>query len=303
MLLFFVIQLTLFSQNSRPQVSFTFDDPNTETTGNMTWFQKDNAILETLSKYGLKAALFVCGKRINSDEGEMLLSKWSDSGHMICNHSYSHSYYHSKKQTLESYENDFLRCDSIINVYPAFVKRFRFPFLKEGDTHEKRDGFRKFMSEQGYKQGYATVDASDWYIDGRIADTLKVFPDFDLTPYKEYYLAHIYNRAIFYDSLGTLLTGRKIKHTLLLHHNFINAKYLGELIEMFKAKGWDVINSSDAFNDEVFSLQPDILPAGESIVWALAKETGKYEDLLRYPGEDGEYEEETLNAYLKNYFK
>lgn len=299
----FVLQAIIFSQESRPQISFTFDDPNIQTTGNMTWMQKDDAILETLAKNNLKAALFVSGKRIDFPEGKILLSKWSDAGHMICNHSYSHSYFHSNKQTLESYENDFLRCDSIINKYPGFTKLFRFPFLKEGNTIEKRDGFRKFMSDLGYNSGYATIDASDWYIDGRIVDTLKLNPDFDLTPFKEYYLAHIYNRAMFYDSLGMQLTGRHIKHTVLLHHNLINAMFLGELINFFKVKGWDIINASDAYKDEVFSRQPDILPAGESIVWAIAKETGKYESVLRYPGEDGVYEEEALNAYLKNYFK
>ncbi|MEO8512010.1 MAG: polysaccharide deacetylase family protein [Ignavibacteria bacterium] len=299
----FIFHISLHSQESKPQISFTFDDPNLETTGKMTWMQKDDAILATLAKNNLKAALFVSGKRIDFPEGKVLLSKWNDAGHMICNHSYSHSYYHSKKQTLESYEKDFLRCDSIINKYSGFTKLFRFPFLKEGDTPEKRDGFRKFMNEMGYKSGYATIDASDWYIDGRMVDTLKVNPDFDLTPFKEYYMAHIYNRAMLYDSLGMQLTGRHIKHTVLLHHNLINAMFLGELINFFKVKGWDIINASDAYTDEVFSLQPDILPAGESIVWAMAKETGKFENMLRYPGEDGVYEEEAFNTYLKNYFK
>ncbi len=32
------------------------------------------------------------------------------------------------------------------------------------------------------------------------------------------------------------------------------------------------------------------LPAGESLLWALAKETGKFENELRYPGEDDVYE-------------
>lgn len=31
-------------------------------------------------------------------------------------------------------------------------------------------------------------------------------------------------------------------------------------------------------------------PAGESLIWSLAKESGKYEDELRYPAEDSRYE-------------
>ncbi|NOS86628.1 MAG: polysaccharide deacetylase family protein [Ignavibacteria bacterium] len=302
-ILIFFVFASSYSQETKPQLSITIDDPNTESSGNMTWLEKDDAILEALKKYDLQAALFISGKRINSAEGNILLSRWSEAGHMLCNHSFSHSYYHSQKQTLESYQNDFMKCDSIINKFTGFTKLFRFPFLKEGNTTEKRDGFRKFLSDNGYRQGYATIDASDWYIDKRIIDTLKSTPGIDITPFKEYFISHIYSRAMYYDSLAVQLTGRHIKHTLLLHHNFINASFLGELLIHFKKNGWELINASDAFKDEVFTKEPDILPAGESIIWALAKETGKYESLLRYPGEDSEYEEIPLNNFLKTYYK
>jgi hypothetical protein len=35
---------------------------------------------------------------------------------------------------------------------------------------------------------------------------------------------------------------------------------------------------------------PDIVPTGESIAWALAKESKCCDSLLRYPAEDGPYE-------------
>ncbi len=287
----------------KPVVSITIDDPETTATGGLSGIEKTKALLSTLDKYGLKAALFVCGKRIDNPDGKNIIAAWNDNGHMICNHSYSHSYYHSKKVTTENFENDFLRCDSIINTAPGYAKFFRYPYLKEGDTKEKRDDFRSFLTKNGYRNGYVTIDASDWYIDSRINDTLKSIPGFDITPFKEYYLQHIYDRAMFYDSLAFAITGRHIKHTLLLHHNTLNAKYLGELIEYFISKGWEFTNAADAYTDEIYGLQPDILPAGESLVWALAKETGRFENVLRYPGEDGEYEEEGLNNKLINYFQ
>jgi hypothetical protein len=66
-------------------------------------------------------------------------------------------------------------------------------------------------------------------------------------------------------------------------------------MNMFKQKGWKLISANEAFKDSVFKLEPKIQPAGESIVWAAAKETGKYEDILRYPGEDGEYEKDEMD--------
>ncbi len=44
----------------------------------------------------------------------------------------------------------------------------------------------------------------------------------------------------------------------------------------------------------VFALLGHI-PAGESLVWALARSSGKYPDRLRYPAEDGDYEEAKMN--------
>ena len=38
------------------------------------------------------------------------------------------------------------------------------------------------------------------------------------------------------------------------------------------------------------------MPAGESLIWALAKETGRFESSLRYPGEDGGYEKPKMDA-------
>jgi hypothetical protein len=55
------------------------------------------------------------------------------------------------------------------------------------------------------------------------------------------------------------------------------------------------IDASEALSDPVFSAEPDIVPAGESIIWQLANETGRFDGELRYPAEDGVYEEPTMN--------
>jgi hypothetical protein len=60
------------------------------------------------------------------------------------------------------------------------------------------------------------------------------------------------------------------------------------VIEMFKSKGWQLVNAERAFADPVFRAEPKTVPAGESVVWALAKEKGIAS--LRYPGEDDDYE-------------
>ena len=292
------LQAFAFSQETKPVLSITIDDPSVDSVLTNDWRFKDDAILNTLDKHSIKAALFVCGKRTDNNPGRELLAKWDSKNHLICNHSYSHLYFHSGKVTLSDFENDFRKCDAVINSYSNFTKLFRYPYLKEGNTDEKRDGFRNFMAELNYKPGYVSIDASDWYFNKRLTDTLSVNSEADITPYKEYYLKHILSRAVFYNDLAKELTGRFVPHTLLLHHNLINALFLDDLLIMFKEAGWDIVNADIAFKDEIYNYFPDILPAGESLIWALAKQSGKYDRVLRYPGEDSEYEENDFNLYL-----
>src|SRR5688572_6156568 len=94
------LAVNIFSQDSKRVLSITIDDPTVDSTAMYDWKYKDDGILNTLDKHGIKAALFVCGKRIKNASGSDLLQKWDSKGHMICNHSFSHSYFHSSKITL-----------------------------------------------------------------------------------------------------------------------------------------------------------------------------------------------------------
>jgi len=88
-----------------------------------------------------------------------------------------------------------------------------------------------------------------------------------------------------------------VRHTILLHHNALNALYLDDLISMFQAKGWKPVDADYAYKDPIYDRQPNILPAGESLIWALAKENGNFENELRYPGEGDDYENPKMDAW------
>jgi hypothetical protein len=274
--------------------SITIDDPTTTQPAKYDSVKKNEMLLATLAKHDLKAALFVCGKRVDSPEGKALIERWNREGHLICNHSYSHLYYHARNLSFEGFRDDMIKGETLIAGYSTFTKLFRYPFLKEGDTKEKRDNFREFLEKRDYRNGYVTLDTSDWYIDDRVKARLKLDKDSKLDGFREYYLAHIWDRAQYYDKLAVELTGRQIAHTILLHHTLTNALWLDDLIAMFKDKRWQMVNASVAYADPIFRSEPNILPAGESLVWALAKASEKY--LLRYPGEDDTYEKEKMDV-------
>ena len=279
------------SAKSSPEVAITMDDFNWNKSLRLSPDERNRAILRALRTHGdLKAALFVACKNADSDKGKELLREWDRAGHVIANHSFSHKEFNSSKITAEVFTADIARCDDIIKTYPHFQRLFRFPYLKEGDTAAKRDAVRAFLEQHGYRNGHVTIDASDWAIEVRLSARLNKDPAADVTLYRGFYLNHMWERSLYYDDLSRKVLGRSVKHTILVHYNLLNALFLGDLLDMFKSKGWKLINAQEAFKDPVFQAAPKIVPAGESIIWALAKETGKFDNLLRYPGEDSGYE-------------
>src|SRR5215213_7077822 len=278
------------ARNPYSYFSITMDDFNWANAVKLPAAERNQSILDTLQANSIKAALFVIGRNIDSDEGKQLVSLWDKAGHLIGNHTYSHRNYNASAAVVAEYQQDILRAEALLKDFLRFRKYFRFPLLKEGDTAAKRDVMRSFLAQHGYRTGHVTIDNSDWAIDNRLTARLKKDAAADVKPYRDFYMEHMWTRAEYYDSLARRVLGRPVKHTVLVHFNLLNGLFLGDLISMYKAQGWQPIDAEEAFTDPVFSAKPRILPAGESIVWSVAKEKGAIAKSLRYPAEDGDYE-------------
>lgn len=283
-------------EESKPSISFTFDDGITYGILDYPFEEWNEMILSHLDSGHTKAIFFVTGFNKLDKKGQYLLQTWDERGHGIANHTYTHPNFNSDKVSLADFCEELADTDKVISGYKNHVKMFRFPYLKEGNTAEKVEGFRAYCDSMGYSNGYVTIDASDWYINSRLIKRLKEDSEADISGFRDFYLAHIWERAQYYEGLSASLNDRDIPHTLLLHHNLTSALFLGDLIEMFQSKGWDVKDAAEAYQDDIFKRDPDIVPAGESLIWALAKESGAYEELLRYPAEDSRYEEAKMDS-------
>jgi peptidoglycan/xylan/chitin deacetylase (PgdA/CDA1 family) len=270
-----------------PQVAITMDDLSLFGADDRTAEKRNQAILAALRAHSIKAAIFACGANVDTPLGPRLLKQWNDDGHIIANHTYSHRNYATSD--FRQYAPDILRCHALIKDYRQFRRLFRFPYLKEGDTAEHRDRLRTFLAQHGYRNGAVTIDASDWYIDDRLRKRLATDPKADTTGYRDYYLQHIRDRSTYYDDLSRRALGRSVKHTLLVHHNVVNELYLGDVLDQYKRQGWKLIDAEQAYADPIFNEKPGVLPAGDSLVLALAVQNGTAK-LPRYPPEDGVYE-------------
>lgn len=284
----------LAHSSTTPGLAITIDDFDLSDTPLMSGELRDAAIRECLRRYGVQAAGFVSGKYIDPELAPRILQGWSEEGQIIGNHTFSHAYFSGADPA--GFMEDVLRCEPLLSGYASYQKLIRFPYLAEGRTAEGRDAMRGLLAAHGYRNAHVTIDTSDWFIDNRLRARLKEDPSADLAPYRQFYLDHLWERASYYDGLANALFGHSINHTILLHHRLTTALFLGDAIQMFRARGWRIIDADLALRSAEFELVPQALPAGQSLLWALAKTDAQLAPDLRYPGEDGKYEAPKMDA-------
>ncbi|HCC31312.1 MAG: hypothetical protein A2W95_12115 [Bacteroidetes bacterium GWA2_40_14] len=300
---FLVLSIVLFlnilqvnsQTNQKPHISFSFDDGNTKDILNYKGEERNDMIIHQLKKHNLQAVMFVSGKLLDNEKGKAFLQKWNDAGNLIANHTYNHLDYNDSVMTCDKYIKEIEKCDSLINGYSNYRKLLRFPFLRAGNTVAKRDSMNSYLEEIGYGQGWATSDNSDWYICSRLIKRLKENPQADLKGFRDFYINHIYDRALYYNKLSMEINHRQIHHTLLLHINLTSALFLSDLIEKFKKEGWIIESYTSAIKDDIYKKIPSAMPSDQSLIWMQAKLTGQFENELRYPGETGEYEKDKMD--------
>lgn len=275
----------------------TLDDgPHLHATPLLSPAERNRALLDALAKHKVKGALFVTVQNgAARPEGLALARAWGEAGHFIGNHTMTHPDLNKADVTLAKYQEEILACDAVIRELPGYRKWFRFTYLREGNTSEKRDGMRAFLKEQGYRNAYVTLDTSDWRFDGKLREVLARDAKADIEPIKRLYLEHLWQRATAYRDLAWKLQGRDIPQMLLLHHNLANALWLDDALAMFKAKGWRAVSPEEAYADPIYALQPDRPVAGQSLLLSMSRSLGLgsfdgWERLV----DDGEFEMQAL---------
>ena len=215
------------------------------------------AILAALSKAQIKSILFAAGKRVDSPEGLKLVKEWGNAGHAVGNHTYSHLNFGSGQTTLEAFTADVEKNEALLKGVPGWTQRFRFPYLKEGETAAKRDEFRHWLVAHHYKTGAVSIDASDWYYNNRYLAWKDAHPSEDPSRFRTAYLDHLWSRATYYDALSEKLFHRSIKHVLLLHTNAINAAFLPDVIAHVQIEGMDFYQPRRSVSGRGLRHEPD----------------------------------------------
>jgi peptidoglycan-N-acetylglucosamine deacetylase len=236
------------------QMAITVDDLPFGYARNLTIAEKRDAVarvLTTLRNYDITAAMFVVGSGVNEQTRE-LVDAVAAARHTIGNHSFSHRDFGTV--SVEDYAIDIQKGGEAITPWLKGTHFFRYPFLRQGNTVEKRDAILNWLSVRGIRVAPVTIDNDDFAYNQRLVDAKAEGRTIDV---RAEYIDHMLERVTFYDAKARSVVGRPIKHVLLLHMNLLNALYLDELLQRLRTNGWSFITVEEALTDPVYALTYD----------------------------------------------
>lgn len=285
--------IALSSLTQARDIALSFDDGlNPQQNPRATVINQQ--ILKQLDEHKIKSIVFPSLIKIGDYQGKQLIENWGNEGHIIGNHSALHQNLNKENISAQAYIQSITDTDTVLNTLPNYQRIYRYPFLKEGNTVEKRDTVYQWLYQNHYKIGGVSIDASDWFYNRKYLDYAKQDDTEKLQRLKQAYIGHLLDRAEYYDQLAVQTLQRSPKHVLLLHINQINAAFLTDVIVAFKQTEWTFVSAEQAFQDPIYMQQSQNIPAGESVIWSIAKTQGQE---LRYPAEDAPYETNNLKQH------
>jgi peptidoglycan/xylan/chitin deacetylase (PgdA/CDA1 family) len=236
------------------QMAITFDDLPFGYARNLTAVEQREAVtrvLATLDKHRIKATMFVIGQAI-TDANRGLLDLVSQAGHAIGNHSFSHR--DLGLVSAEEYVRDIQDGGNAISPWQKGGHYFRYPYLRQGNTAEKRDTVLAWLALRGIVVAPVTIDNNDFHYNRLLVDGKA---EGGTTNVRDAYLDHMMKMTAYYEAKGREMVGRPIKHVLLLHMNYLNSLYLDDLLQRFRDDGWSFITVEEALKDDVYRLKYD----------------------------------------------
>ena len=259
------------------RIALSFDDVPRHPGGFMTPDERAIALIGGLHQAGVEqAAFFVTTGNLDHDYGkggEARIRAYAAAGHVIGNHSHSHTWLWNGD--VAAYIADLDRAEAWLADKPGKRPWYRFPYLDEGRDPARRDALRTALRQRGLFNAYVTVDNFDWAMDGLAARAIAEGRAIDREALGALYVDTIVQTAEFNDRIARETLGRSPAHVLLLHETDLNALFIVDLVAGLRAAGWTIITMDEAYLDPIAQMEPDTLYLGGGRVTALASAAGR----------------------------
>lgn len=202
-----------------------------------------------------------------------VLAAWRKAGFPLGNHTWSHV--SLDQVSLQEFEDNIQKDEPLLQLQMkgADWHWFRFPYLAEGNTIEKKTGIRVYLAQHGYKIAGVTMSFADYDWNEPYARCSEKH-----NPAKILWLEHSYLRAAEDDiayrhAMSQQLFGHDIPYVLLMHIGAFDAHMLPRLLAMYKRHGFTFISLATAEKDPFyrFDVDPKLFPGPDSLEGAMAE--------------------------------
>ncbi len=213
---------------------------------------------------------FINARHLERDpDGAQALQVWIAAGHPLANHTYSHL--DLTENPVEEFQKDILRNEPALALLtpPKWTNNpkydwhwFRYPYLHEGDTLEKRRAIRAFLASRGYRIAQTTIDWEDYLWNSAHARCVAKQDAAAIDWLRSSYLAEAQRWMRAQRDFSRQVWGRDIRHVALLHLGSFSPHILPDLFELLEREGYRIVTLEQAQSDPIYASDPDIADAG-----------------------------------------
>jgi peptidoglycan/xylan/chitin deacetylase (PgdA/CDA1 family) len=217
---------------------------------------------------------FVNGSLLAKEtDGMAVLEAWAKSGNPLGNHTWSHM--NLAQNTVEKFEEDIKRNEPLLSKVSAGHdwRWFRYPYLSEGETPEKRAAIRKFLGQRGYKIAGVTMSFHDYLWNEPYARCKAKGDTRAIADLESSYMSAADESISYYRDLSKQLYNRDIPYVLLMHIGALDAEMLPRLLALYRTRGFKFVTLQEAQRDPFYVREMNPLkPAGANSLESAMKE-------------------------------
>ncbi|HEX2252104.1 MAG TPA: polysaccharide deacetylase family protein [Thermoanaerobaculia bacterium] len=197
-----------------------------------------------------------------------MLTLWLDAGHGLGNHTFDHPDFNVTPLAdyAASLERGAVLTRRLLAARGRDLVYFRPPYLRTGDTPEKKAAFDRLLAEQGYRLGPVTFDNDEWVFAAAYARAIAAGDEAARRKIGEAYAPWLETTIEHLERRSVAVLGEEPPQVLLLHANWLNANWFGSVAAMLAERGYRFVPLEEALAHPAYS-RPDPYVGRRGISW------------------------------------
>jgi peptidoglycan/xylan/chitin deacetylase (PgdA/CDA1 family) len=201
---------------------------------------------------------FINAKKLEGNpDGAEALRLWA-AAEPVGNHTYAHM--DLETNPAEAYEREIEEDEPALELLQPTGDWhwFRYPYLHEGDTVEKRRAVRLYLQARGYRIAQVTLDWEDYMWNTAYARCVEKNDAKSIAWLRTSYLQTASDFLDLGRAQAKLIYGHDINYVLLMHLGAFSSTIRPDALDLLKKKGFQLVPLEEAESDEIYAGDPDV---------------------------------------------